>query len=135
MTRFHKLLTLAFVALIVVTAGWLTPASQGDQTEDPDTTMNFLSMMDRYLELSRRWVDMASRDDSAVYLALEGITEIYDGRGAKDKAIAHLERLLADTQDPGKRNLIRFKIRDLYNETGRTERSLEVLDAIVMDNR
>lgn len=120
--------------ILLIALTFLPPATLGNAAEE-DATLQFLNMMDQYLGLSRQWVDMASDDASAVYLALEGIIEIYEGRGEKAKAIPHLERLLDGVDDPAKRNLIRFKIRDLYNETGRNEQALGVLDAIVAENR
>lgn len=130
------LLILAAVAALIVAAGALTPARGQQGGPGKDDPRAFIALMDGYLDVAARWVDLAAEADSAGYLAIEGIVEIYESRGARDKAIAHLQRLRDGSGDnQALRNLIGFKIRDLLNETGRSDAALAELDRIVEENR
>ena len=78
---------------------------------------------------------MASEPDTAVYLAIEGITEVYENRGEKAKAIPHLLAIVEQSaNNRALRNVARFKLRDLYNETGRSDKALEQLELIIQEN-
>jgi len=103
---------------------------------DPNAPDQFIALMKEYLSMGERWVQMAGKSDSAAYLAIEGIAEIYEQRGAKAQAIPHLRRLLdAEATTATVRTLLRFKLRDLYNETGQSEKALAELDHILAQAR
>lgn len=129
-------LTLVIVVTLAVLFTAFASASSGEPGVVEDETQAFIRLMTGYLGVGDRWVSMASTPESAVYLALEGITEIYEQRGERAKAIEHLNRLLEQSGDNrAVRTIISFKLRDLYNETGRGDQALAVLDQIVADNR
>ena len=101
-----------------------------------DQQIEFLDTMDRYLNIADHYVALASRRDAAIYFAVEGIAEIYENKGEKAQAIPHLERLLKSHQgNPTAANIIRFKLRDLYRETGQAQKALDQLDAVMAQNR
>ena len=61
--------------------------------------------------------------------------ELYEQRGQKAQAIPHLERLLEQSSgNPVVENIVRFKLRDLYRDTGQGDRALAELDRIFRDN-
>ena len=96
---------------------------------------DFINLMTRYLKLAEKFTELASSREAAIYFALEGIVEIHESRGELDQAIVHLEKALEEHGDSvAVRNLVRFKLRDLYNQTGNSKRALEQLDKIIADN-
>lgn len=124
-------------ALALLLATGLLAAAAGAQEHGPQEAeaQRFIQLMESYLQLSNQMVDSASRNETAIYLAIEGISEIYEQRGEKAKAIPHLLGILE--QNPTNRtirNVARFKLRDLYNETGRSDKALEQLELIIKEN-
>lgn len=104
--------------------------------ESIETQQAFISVMDGYLDLSRDVVDIAAKRETTVFLAIEGIVEIYEARNDMDRAIEHLERIMIAYPDNLViRNLVRFKLKDIYVETGRADKALEVLDALIAENK
>ena len=95
----------------------------------------FLDTMVKYLEITDRYVALASEPAAASFFAIEGIVELYEQRGQKAQAIPHLERLLEQSSgNPVVENIVRFKLRDLYRDTGQGDRALAELDRIFRDN-
>lgn len=96
----------------------------------------FLDTMQRYLRIARQYVDLLGRNDGAMYFAVEGIVEVYEKRGHKADAAGHLQKIL--DANPGNqvlRNVVRFKLRDIFNETGQADRALAELDKVIEENR
>ncbi len=130
MTRHNRPLTAVLLAAAVLASGLFAAGAQGNAE-----TQAFLDLMENYLGLSERWVAMASQEETTVFLAVEGIIEIYEGRGEKAKAIPHLQRIVEQNPDnQAIRNVVRLKLRDLYNETGRSDMALQELDQIIAEN-
>ncbi|RMH22307.1 MAG: hypothetical protein D6696_03725 [Acidobacteria bacterium] len=126
-----------WVIALVICLGLLAVAgtSRGQHGMPGEAEMHFIKLMDQYLNLSDRFVALAGEPVSAAYLAIEGIVEIYENRGEKARAIPHLQRILErQGDDRAIRTLIRFKLRDLYNETGHSDKALEELDRIIEEN-
>ena len=95
----------------------------------------FVDLMNQYLALGNAVVDTAERPEAAIFLAIEGIFEVYEQRRDAPNAIQHFERLLREHgENQTVRNLIRFKLRDIYKETGQSDKALEQLDLIVAEN-
>ena len=104
------------------------PAGAGEEEQ-------FLALMNSYLTLGNTVVDTAERPEAAVFLAIEGIFEVYEKRRDAPGAVKHFERLLEEHgENLTVRNLIRLKLRDIYKETGQTDKALEQLDLIVAEN-
>ena len=104
-------------------------------TAEPAPETAFLDVMRGYLDVAGQYTELASRPEASIYFAIEGIVEVYERRGELDKAVEHLEKMLEDHgENQTVRNLLRFKLRDLYNETGRSAQALRELDAIVAEN-
>lgn len=122
--------TKGLLASTAVTAVLLAaPAASANEQED------FLNLMNQYLALSNAVVDTAARPEAAVFMAIEGIFEVYEQRRDAPSAIQHFERMLKDYGDNQTvRNLIRLKLRDIYKETGQTDKALQQLDLIVAEN-
>ena len=96
----------------------------------------FMELMSGYLDVSERFLKLASQNEAAVFFAVEGIIEIYEERGEMRAAIPHLQRILEQNGDNlTVRTLTRFKLRDLYNETGQHELALKELETIIVENR
>ena len=114
----------AMAAMLLATA----PAHANEQED-------FLELMSQYLALGNAVVDTAERPEAAIFLAIEGIFEVYEQRRDAPNAVQHFERLLEQHGDNQTvRNLIRFKLRDIYKETGQMDKALEQLDLLVAEN-
>ncbi|MEM7352531.1 MAG: hypothetical protein AAF657_17155, partial [Acidobacteriota bacterium] len=75
------------------------------------------------------------KPETAIFLAIEGIIEVYEERREKAKAIPHLERIVEQNGDNQTvRNIVRFKLRDLYRETGRSDKAIEQLELVIAEN-
>ncbi len=95
----------------------------------------FLDTMVKYLEITDRYVALASEPAAAVFFAMEGIVELYEQRGETAQAIPHLERLLEQNSgNPVVENIVRFKLRDLYRDTGQGNKALAQLDRVFAAN-
>ena len=135
MNKNRKLLAAAAILAVILGSGLLATASAGQPGGGEDEARQFIDLMDNYLGLSGRWVSMASQPDTATYLAIEGITEVYEHRGEKAKAIPHLLDIVdRSAGNRSLRNVARFKLRDLYNETGRSDKAIEQLELIIQEN-
>lgn len=118
-------------ALVLMLA--ITPAAVAQP--NPEEGERFVRLMSQYLQLADQVVQIASHREAAVFLALEGVFEVYEQRRDAPGAVRHLERMLKDYgSDPTVRNLIRFKLRDIYKETGQADKALEQLDLIIKEN-
>ena len=124
-----RLVVKGLLASTAVTAVLLAPSANANEQED------FLQLMNQYLALSNAVVDTAARPEAAVYIAIEGIFEVYEQRRDAPSAVQHFERMLKEYGDNQTvRNLIRLKLRDIYKETGQTDKALQQLDLIVAEN-
>ena len=137
--RAHKLwrepLLIAFAALLIALLAQAAPAHAHDEAGEAAAMEQFLGTMQQYLDLSDQFVDMMQSEESTVFMALEGITEIYEEKGDKFAAIEHLERLLERYKDNRTvRNFIHFKLRDLYKERGQADKALAVLELVIGEN-
>lgn len=124
------------VAMTMIVAFSFLPVTEvSGRGADMETTQQFLAMMEHYLDLSDKWVEMLSSEERAIFLAIEGITEIYEERGEKAAAIGHLRQLLERHKgNQTVRNAVHFKLRDIYRETGQSDKALAELDRIVAEN-
>jgi predicted negative regulator of RcsB-dependent stress response len=114
----------------IATALVIAPASNAASEQEA-----FVQLMSQYLELGNAVVDTAERPEAAIFLAIEGIFEVYEQRRDAPNAVQHFERMLEDYgENQTVRNLIRFKLRDIYKETGQTDKALEQLELIVAEN-
>ena len=110
----------------------LTPVSH---VEAQEIGVETLELFQTYLDLAEQFVGFTTEQEATVFLAVEGIAEIYEGRGEQAAAIPVLEAALDQYPDDlAARNIIRFKLRDLYNETGQAEQALAQLQAILEEN-
>lgn len=103
--------------------------------QEEDDPAEYIGVMGEYLKLADHLVDMADRKETSIYFAIEGIIEIYEARGETARAIEHLHRILdrhGDSQTV--RNLVRFKLRDLYNQTGQPDQAIEQLEKVIAEN-
>ena len=118
------------LALAMICAGG-TSAAQAADNEHAE----FVALMNSYLDVSNKVVDLAGTPEAAIYMAVEGIVEVYEQRRDGPAAEQHLRRILDEHgSNQTIRNLVRFKLRDIYNETGQTDKALAELDAIIAEN-
>ncbi len=102
--------------------------------QSPDEQAQFVQLMNQYLDLSEQVVSIASRPEATIFMAVEGIFEVYEQRKDAPGAIKHLERILADSSNQTVRNIVRLKLRDIYKETGQADKALEQLDLVIQEN-
>lgn len=100
-----------------------------------ENPQEMVALMNDYLNLADKVVDTAQQREKAIFLAVEGIFEVYEQRRDAPGAVRHLTRILDQhSDDRVVRNLVRFKLRDIYKETGDMDKALEQLDLIVAEN-
>ena len=104
------------------------------QAQDVNEQAQFIGLMSQYLELSNQIVALTGTPEGAIFMAVEGIFEVYEERRDAPSAIKHLERILDDTRNQTVRNIVRLKLRDIYKETGQSDKALEQLDMIIKEN-
>lgn len=104
------------------------------QAADTDQTREFVDLMSRYMSLVDQVVAATSSEEASVFLAIEGIYEVYEKRKDAPGAIAHFERLLDQHGDHRViRTMLRLKIADIHKETGEADKVLEQLDLIITE--
>ena len=116
---------IAFITLSLWSSALLAQANEQAQS---------INLMNQYLSLSEQVVDIASRPESTIFMAVEGIFEVYEQRKDAPGAIEHLERILADSNNQTVRNIVRLKLRDIYKETGQIDKALDQLDLVIKEN-
>ena len=125
------------VATLLCSAGLvLTPAHQVKAQLPPDadlTTINqFIDVMDGYLDVTDKWMKLVEDEDSVIYLVAEGVAEVYEAKGDAVGAIPELEKMVEKYKSrPRVTTAIRFKLRDLYKESGQYDKALKELHAIL----
>ena len=120
--------------MLLVLALAVLGVGPGSAEPEPEAA-EYIGMMGEYLKLADHLVTMAERPETAIYFAIEGIIEIHEARGETAKAITHLERILEEHGDNQTvRNLVRFKLRDLYNQTGQPSKALTELEKVIAEN-
>ena len=135
MQKNTRLLVAAAVLAAALGSGFFSAASGQQGRGEEDQARELIELMGNYLGFSNHWVETASKPDAAIYLAIEGIIEVYEERREKAKAIPHLERIVQQNADNRTvRNIARFKLRDLYRETGRSDQAIEQLELVIEEN-
>ena len=98
---------------------------------DLSTINQFIELMGGYLDISEQWMKLVEDDDFVIYLVAEGITEVYEAKGDPAGAVPELEKLADQFKGrPRVATAIRFKLRDLYKDSGQLDKALDELHAI-----
>jgi hypothetical protein len=109
------------------------PAHEEGQIEK---VQSFLDLYGNYLKVSEKWVQMVSAKETTVYLVIEKTVEIYEEKGEKANAVPELRKLLSKYGgNTAIRNMIHFKIAEIYKDTGQSVKALDELAAIVKADR
>ncbi len=123
-----KIITLFLLSVPLLIA---VPNALAVQEEDI-----FIDRMAKFLGIGEHFVKLASHKETAMFFAVEGIVEHYESRGEAAKAIPELLNVLQSYPDNQTiRNIVHFKLRDIYKETGRSDLALKELQAVVAENR
>ncbi len=129
----HIKITMTVVAVVLTLGMGATWVAADDKPTAEEVA--FIEVLDKYLSLAQRVVDIAARREAVVFLAVEDISEIYNNRGEAAKGIEHLKRIMEQLPDDRTlRTIVRFKLRDLYQETGMPNKALAELDQIIAEN-
>lgn len=121
---------LAIATAMIVAAAFALPAHAAEEEAE------FLEKIQGYLDVSEKYVALAKGKENAVFFAVEGIVEIHEERGEQAKSIPMLKKILEKyPENQTVRNIIRFKLRDVYVETGRADLGLAELEAVIDENR
>ena len=119
-----------FIATLVATSTAFAAPAIAQEAEGAEIEL-FLG----YMEIAEQFLSFANRTDAAVFFAVEGVVEIHEDRGELAAAIPVLLGFLDQyPEDQAVRNLIRFKLRDLYRDTGQAEQALEQLRLVIEEN-
>jgi tetratricopeptide (TPR) repeat protein len=128
-----KVIVLAMIVLTVTV--FCNPLSAGAfKAKDGDLKVinQYLALMGNYLNIADKWVSMVKDDDTAVYLAVESLVEIYKEQGDKRKAIPKLRSLL--NKYKSRKTVCRailFKIKDIYKDNKEYDKALKVINEII----
>ena len=107
-------------------------AENRDAEPDLETITSFIGLMQSYLDVAEKWVEMVSDKETAIYLVAERTTEIYEQKGDKAKAVPRLREILSKYKDNrAVRNALHFKIAEIYKEAGQHEKALDELKTIL----
>ena len=121
--------TIAVATLMALTCVVALPAHGADEA-------TFLRNIQDYLAVSEKYVTLANSRETAIFFAVEGIVEIHEARGERANAVPFLQKILEKYPDNQTvRNIIHFKLRDVYKETGRSDLALVELEAVIEENR
>ncbi len=117
------------VTMMVATTAFAAPA----MAEEPEA--NEIELFLDYMEIAEQFLSFANRTDAAVFFAVEGVVEIHEERGELAAAIPVLKSFLDQYPDnQAVRNVIHFKLRDLFRDTGQAEQALAQLRTVVDEN-
>lgn len=120
---------ITIVCLMLLGGSVAAPAHAQDST-------SFLRGIQDYLAVSEKYVSLVKSKEAAVFMAVEGIVQLHEESGDQAKAVPMLKDVLKKYPDhQAIRNIVHFKLRDIYNETGRRELALEALRAVIEENR
>ena len=129
-TRKTEFIILCMVLISLVA----TPAlaeRQSQEGEELNTFKSFLGIMETYLNVAERYVKMVSAEETTIYIVVERMVEIYEAKGEKMNAIPELREILSRYGDNATiRNVIHFKIAEIYKETGQAGKALDELKMI-----
>jgi predicted negative regulator of RcsB-dependent stress response len=134
----HQIALVIFCTMVIVVMNstGAFAKSQFNNGKELAKIQSFLELMDNYLNVSKKWVKMASERETTIYVVIERITEIYERKSAKVDAVPELRKILAKYKDnPTIGNIIHFKIAELYKNSGQANKALEELNAIVEADR
>ena len=121
---------LAIAIAILMTTALALPAQADDDERD------FIETINGYLDISDKYVNLANQKEAAIFFAVEGIVEIHEDRGEQANAVPALRKILDQYPDNQTvRNIVRFKLRDVYREAGNADLALAELDAVIEENR
>ncbi len=122
----HIIIALALLACLPFTTA---------QAQNPGQAREFVSLMSDYMSLVDQVVAASGNEEAAVFMAIEGIYEVYEHGKDAPGAIRHFERLLEEYGDNRTvRTMLRLKMRDIYKEIGQPDKVLEQLDLIIAEN-
>ncbi|MEM7408226.1 MAG: hypothetical protein AAF458_23255 [Pseudomonadota bacterium] len=122
------------LAALMLSVALVTPNPVHAEEHDDDG--NELELIESYLEVADRVVRMAAKREVTIFFAIEGIAETYQAQGDLDAALARFEAMLKEHEgDQTVRNLILFKMRDIYEERGQPKKTLAVLDRVIAENK
>lgn len=112
-----------------------SPAKAQMNPENLQMMQKFLELMHSYLEISGQWYELVSNRDLAIYLAIDGIVELYEQKGNKLDAVPVLRDLMKRYgSNRTVRTMIRFKIRDILKDSGKVDEALKELMQIIEEN-
>lgn len=130
----YKTVTKYFLILSCLSLTSLSAYADSDDYFD-EGEMEFVEILDGYMDVSEKFISMAGKQEAAVFFAIEGIVEIYEDRNELAKAPEHLQKILKKYPDNKTiRNIVRFKLRDVYNDTGKSDLALKELETIIAEN-
>ena len=138
MNTWKKTSVAALAAVVIATSTSTTPAVYAGKNSVPDIVMmkGFIDLMDTYLDLSEQWMKLVGEEDTTVYLVAERVTEIYEKKGSKIKAIPALTEMLQQFEgNTAVRNALHFKISEIYKDAGQHDSALEHLQKILHATR
>jgi len=126
-------------ALIIALGGGVALAKMPvhqEEVEEIEEVHAFIDLYGNYLELSEKWVQMVSRKETTACLVIERTVEIYEEKNETASAVPALRKFLSKYgENPTIRNMIHFKIAEIYKETGQANKALEELAAIVNEGQ
>ncbi len=94
---------------------------------------DLMTMTDR-LEYVASWRELAFDPPQAILMATQSLVELHLAAGHPEAAGAQLEQLLEKSKNVGARTAIRFALKDIYAEMGRTSEASKHMVQVILEN-
>ena len=132
----RSLIFCSLCALILTLGSFNALADDYNEEEEIETFGAFIELMDNYLTVSDKWVNLVSTKEATVFFVVERIVEIHEEEGDSRKAIPDLRKILTSYQDNSTvRNFVHFKIAEIYKESGQSAKAINELYTLLEMNR
>ena len=84
------------------------------------------------MDSSEKLVSLSGDRETTIFFVIEGIVDIYERRDELAKVPPYLEKALEKYPDNKTiRNIVRFKLRDVYKDMGQSDLALRELEAMI----
>lgn len=88
----------------------------------------------RFLKFMQEYTRSVQDPYQAASLAALGIVQHYKAEGTPEKAATEIEPMVAKARDQRMRNVLLYALRQIYEQSGQTEKFLEVNRQILQEN-
>lgn len=130
---------LPIASIIIVSTAIYVCAKDDDPDRDSAVAIkeitimkNYMGFMNDYIEMSKHWLEVVEDETLTQYLVVERITELYEKKGMRAKAVPVLESLLEEYKlEESVQRAVKFKIAEIHKETGKVDKAVDSLKSVL----